>query len=192
MMKDPRNLLWILPLAALLTLPLWKPLASDFLIPERTATGTTVSALSNSGALPATAMEGVYFEQSKDGVKEWLITADRLYSTENDSDMRFEDVNALFVGDAGNNEETRIRGRTARYNADSRQLTLLGKVVLQNQKGYEMQTESLEYAAVDKKIRTTSPVHVKGDNIEVSAKSLLYDTATGNYSLEGNVVCKVW
>ena len=192
MMKDPRNLLWILPLAALLTLPLWKPLASDFLIPERTATGTTVSALSNSGALPATAMEGVYFEQSKNGVKEWLITADRLYSTENDSDMRFEDVNALFVGDAGNNEETRIRGRTARYNADSRQLTLLGKVVIQNQKGYEMQTESLEYADVDKKISTTSPVHVRWDNIEVSAKSLLYDTATGNYSLEGNVVCKVW
>lgn len=192
MMKDPRNLLWILPLAALLTLPLWKPLASDFLIPERATTGPTVPALSNSGALPATAMDGVYFEQSKDGVKEWLITADRLYSTENDSDMRFEDVNALFVGAAGNNEETRIRGRTARYNADSRQLTLLGKVVLQNQKGYEMQTESLEYAAVDKKIRTTSPVHVRGDNIEVSAESLLYDTATGNYSLEGNVVCKVW
>jgi len=192
MMKDPRNLLWILPLAALLTLPLWKPLASDFLIPERDTAGPSVPTLTNSGSLPATAMEGVHFEQSKDGVKEWLLTADRLYSTENDSDMRFEDVNALFLGAAGKNVETSIRGRMARYNADSRQLTLLGKVVIQNRKGYEMQTESLEYAAVDKKIRTTSPVHVKGSNIEVSAKSLLYDTATGNYSLEGNIVCKIW
>ena len=79
-----------------------------------------------------------------------------------------------------------------RYNIDSRQLTLQGKVVVHNRKGYEMQTESLEYAAVDKKIRTTSPVQVKGNNLEVSGKSLLYDTATGNFSLEGNVVCMIW
>ena len=106
--------------------------------------------------------------------------------------MRFEDVKALFFGTVGENEETRVRSRKARYNSDSRQLTLQGKVVVQNQKGYEMQTESLEYAAVDKKIRTTSPVHVKGNNIEVSGKSLLYDIATGNYSLTGNVVCSIW
>lgn len=192
MMKDPRNLLWILPLAALLTLPFWKPLASEFLMPALETVGPSVPELTTSGSLPATAMEGIHFEQSKDGVKEWLLTADRLYSTENDADLRFEDVKALFLGAAGKNEETRIRGRTARYNADSRQLTLLGKVVIQSQNGYEMQTESLEYAAADRKIRTTSPVHVKGSNIEVSAKKLLYDTATGDYRLEGNVVCKVW
>ena len=192
MMKDPRNLLWIIPLAALLTLPFWKPLASDFFIPEHDKASPSVPTLTNSGALPTTAMEGVHFEQSKDGVKEWLLTADRLYSAENDSDMRFEDVKGFFSGTAGENGETRIRSQKAKYNTDSRQLTLLGKVVIQNQKGYEMQTESLEYAAVDKKIRTLSPVHVKGNNIEVSGKSLLYDIATGNYSLIGNVVCKVW
>jgi len=192
MMKDPRNLLWIIPLAVLLTLPLWKPLASDFLIPESDKASHPLPTLTNSGALPATAMEGVHFEQSKDGVKEWLLTADRLYSSENDSDMRFEDVKALFLGSAGENEETRIWSQKARYDTDSRQLTLLGKVEVRNRKGYVMQTESLEYAAVDKKIRTTSPAHVKGNNMEVSGKSLLYDTATGNYSLEGNVVCKIW
>jgi LPS export ABC transporter protein LptC len=192
MMKDPRNLLWIIPLAALLALPLWKPLVAGFLIPEREKANPHLPTLTNPGALHSSEMAGVHFEQSKDGVREWLLTADRLYSTENDSDMRFEDVKALFLGTAGQNEETRIRSQEARYNSDNRQLILLGKVVIQNQKGYVMQTESLEYAAVDKKIRTTSPVHVTGNNIEVSGKSLLYDTATGNFSLEGNVVCKVW
>ena len=67
-----------------------------------------------------------------------------------------------------------------------------GKVVVKNQNGYQMRTESLEYIAVEKKIRTTAAVHVKGNNIEVSGKRLLYDTVTGDFSLTGNVVCRIW
>ena len=192
MMKDSRNLLWIVPLAALLTFPLWKPLAADFLSPERKNTQTPVPSLTNSSVMTSTEMDGVHFEQSKDGVKEWLLTASRLYSKENDSDMELEDVKALFFGSSGKKEETNIRSQKARYNTDTRQLTLRGNVVVENEQGYEMQTESLEYLAVEKKIRTTSAVSIKGSNLEVSGKRLIYDTVTGNYSLTGNVVCRIW
>jgi len=192
MMKDPRNLLWIIPLAVLLSLPLWKPLAVDFLSPDRGKIIPPVPSLTNTRALTSTEMDGVHFEQSKNGIREWLLTATRLYSTENDSNMELEDVSARFFGSTGNNRETDIRSQKARYNTETKQLILKGNVVVQNQKGYEMRTESLEYVAVDKKIRTTSAVNVKGSNIEVSGNRLLYDTVTGNYSLEGNVVCKVW
>ena len=192
MMKDPRNLLWILPLAVLLAFPLWKPLAANFLSPERKKTIPFLPSLTNSRVLTSTEMDGVHFEQSKNGVKEWFLTASRLYSLENDSDMELEDVKALFFGTTGKKEEASIRSQKARYNADTRQLTLKGEVVVQDHRGYEMQTKSLEYIAADKKIRTTSAVHVTGNNIDVSGKRLLYDIATGNYSLEGNVVCKVW
>jgi LPS export ABC transporter protein LptC len=192
MMKDPKNLLWILPLAALLAFPLWKPLAADFLNPERKKTIPFLPSLTNSRVLTSTEMDGVHFEQSKNGVKEWLLTANRLYSIDNDSDMELEDVKALFFGTTGKKEEASIRSQKARYNTDTRQLTLRGKVVVQDHRGYEMQTQSLEYISSDKKIRTTSAVHVTGNNIDVSGKRLLYDIATGNYSLEGNVVCRVW
>jgi LPS export ABC transporter protein LptC len=192
MMKDPRNLLWIIPLAVLLSLPLWKPLAVDFLSPDRKKIIPPVPSLTNTRALTSTEMDGVHFEQSKNGIREWLLTATRLYSTENDSNMELEDVSAKFFGSTGNNRETDIRSQKARYNTETKQLILKGNVVVQNQKGYEMRTESLEYVAVDKKIRTTSAVNVKGSNIEVSGNRLLYDTVTGNFSLEGNVVCKVW
>ena len=192
MMKDPRNLLWIVPLAALLSLPLWKPLAADFLNPERKKTPPPLPSLTNSRVLTSTEMDGVHFEQSKNGIKEWFLTASRLYSRENDSDMELQDVNALFFGATGENEETSIRSQKARYNAETKHLTLQGKVVVQNQKGYEMRTESLEYVAVEKKIRTTSAVQVKGNNIEVSGKRLFYDTVTGDFSLTGNVICRIW
>ena len=192
MMKDPRNLLWILPLAALLTFPLWKPFAADFLGPERKNSPPSVPTLTNSRILTSTEMEGVHFEQSQNGVKEWFLTASRLYSIENDSAMTLEDVSARFFGSTASNKETDIRSQKARYNTETKQLSLLGKVVIHNDRGYEMKTESLDYLAVEKKIRTTSAVNIKGNNIEVSGKRLLYDTVTGNYSLTGNVVCKVW
>jgi len=192
MMKDPRNLLWIIPLAALLAFPLWKPFAADFLSPERKKTISFLPSLTDSRVLTSTEMDGVHFEQSKNGVKEWLLTASRLYSIENDSDMELEDVKALFFGTTGKKEEASIRSQKARYNPDTRQLTLKGEVVVQDYRGYEMQTKSLEYIASDKMIRTTSAVHVTGNNIDVSGNRLLYDIATGDYSLEGNVVCKVW
>ena len=185
-------MLWIVPFAALLTLPLWKPFAADFLSPERKTTGSAVPSLTSPRVLSSSEMNGVQFEQSKNGTKEWLLTASRLYSKENDSGMQLEDVKALFFGTTGENEETRIRSQKARYNADTKQITLHGEVVIQNDKGYEMQTDSLEYLAAEKKIRTTSAVNIQGSNIEVSGNQLLYDTVTGNYSLEGNVVCKVW
>ena len=192
MMKDPRNLLWIVPLAALLTFPLWKSFAADFLSPERKNSPPSVPTLTNSRILTSTEMEGVHFEQSQNGVKEWFLTASRLYSIENDSAMTLEDVSARFFGSTASNKETDIRSQKARYNTETKQLSLLGKVVIHNDRGYEMKTESLDYLAVEKKIRTTSAVNIKGNNIEVSGKRLLYDTATGNYSLTGNVVCKVW
>ena len=192
MLKDRRNLLWIIPLVAFLPLPLWKPFAADFLSPERKNVVPPVPTLTNSRVFTSTEMDGVHFEQSKNGVKEWFLTASRLYSIENDSDMELEDVKALFFGTTGKKEEASIRSQKARYNTDTRQLTLRGKVVVQDHRGYEMRTKSLEYISSDKKIRTTSAVHVTGNNIDVSGNRLLYDIATGDYSLEGNVVCKVW
>lgn len=195
MLKDPRNFLWLLPLAVLLTLPLWKPFAADFLSPARKSKEAALHAvpsLTGIKALNSSDMTGIQFEQSKNGTKEWLLNASSLSSSEGDANLQFEDVKALFFGSSGENEETRIRSNRARYNADTRQLTLEGKVVINNDQGYEMKTDSLQYLAAEKKIRTTSDVTIQGSNIEVHGKRLVYDTLTGNYSLVGNVVCRVW
>ncbi len=192
MLKDSRNLLWILPLAALLTLPLWKPFAVDFLSPVRQEMGPPAESPPNSNIPSSSLMTGVRFEQSRNGAKEWLLTADRLNSLESNTDLRLEDVKALFFGTGGEHEKTRISSRKARYNVDNRQITLQGGVVIRDNKGYEIQTNSLEYHAAEKKIRTTASVTIQGSNIEVSGDRLIYDTETGNFSLAGNVVCRIW
>ena len=192
MLKDPRNLLWIVPLVAVLTMPLWKPLATGFLSPVRQKTGSGVSSLSGPLTLGSSEMSGVRFEQSDNGARTWLLTASRLNSRENEADMRLEDVKARFFSADGRKEKARISSQRARYNADANKITLQGGVVVQDENGYRMQTESLEYLAARKKIRTTSAVTILGSNIKVTGNRLLYDIPSGNYKLEGNVKCRMW
>lgn len=192
MFKDIRNLLWIVPLAVLLTMPFWKPFAADFLNPVRKETASSPPSITGLHALSSSEMQGIRFEQSRNGVKDWLITANRLYSLENDSDLQLEDVRALFYGTGKESGDTRIRSNKAKYFADAGQIILQGSVFIENDKGFEVQTESLEYLAAEKKIRTTSGVNIQGNNIEIKGNQLLYDTATGNYSITGNVVCMIW
>lgn len=192
MLKDPRNLLWLVPLAALLTLPLWKPFAAKFFNPAHQETASPVTSLTNLRALNSSDMTGVQFEQNKNGSREWLLTASRLSSAEGDPDLRFEDVMATFFNTSNEKEEAHVKGRNASYNTDTQKMTLEGSVVIKNDAGYEMQTDSLEYLAAEKKIRTTSAVNIKGSNIAVSGNRLVYDTVTGNYSLAGKVVCRIW
>jgi len=192
MLKDPRNLLWFVPLAALLTFPLWKPLAADFLNPVRQEITNSVSSLTNIRDLNSSDMADVEFEQNKNGSREWLLTASRLSRSEGDPDLRFENVKAVFFNSTEGREEARVKSRNAVYNPDTQKITLKGKVVINNNAGYEMQTDAIEYLAAEKKIRTTSTVNILGNNIKVSGNRLVYDTVTGNYSLKGNVVCRIW
>lgn len=192
MLKDPRNLLWILPLAALLALPFWKPFVAEFLSPERKTAGQQSASLAASDFQGSSEMTGVHFVQDKNGRREWLLRASRLYSSGADEVMQLEDVNAVFFSTAGEKDETRIRSRTAGYNPANKEISLQGAVVIENDKGYEMQTESLEYLAAQKKITSTAPVNIKGNNIAVSGNRLFYDIVSGNYRLDGDVVCRVW
>lgn len=192
MLKDPRNLLWIAPLAVLVTLPLWKPLAEDILSPARRQSGAAALSLAAKAVKGSSAMEGVEFEQSRNGTREWRLTAGRMVSAENDPDMLLEDVRAVFFGKAGNREETSVKSRAGTYNTETRQITLAGDIVLEDAEGYEMRTDSLRYSAAEKIMRTGAPVTIRGSNIEVSGSRLLYDIGAGKYLLEGNVVCRVW
>jgi len=194
MLKDPRNLLWLAPLAALLTMPLWQPPAADFLSPARREKGQdpVAPSLTNPRALSISEMKGVQFEQSRNGTKDWLLTAGRLYSREGDPELQLEDVQALFFGPAGKNEKTHIKSLKARYNQGTKQVTLSGDVVILNDQGFEIKTDSLEYLADEKRIRTDAAVNIRGSRIAVSGNQLLYDTLTGDYTIAGKVVCRIW
>jgi LPS export ABC transporter protein LptC len=192
MLKDKRNFLWLVPLAAVLALPLWKPLVADYLNPVRQTGQFQSPSLTKNSALNSSTMTGVEFEQSLNGAKEWLINASRLSSSGSDDNLQFQDVRALFFSSNGNHEKTSISSKRASYNSVSMRLILAGLVLIKNEAGYEMRTDSLEYLAAEKKIQTASAVTIQGSNIAVSGNRLTYDTVTGDFTLAGKVKCRIW
>lgn len=193
MIKEPRNLLWIVPLIGLITFPLWQPVAAKLLRPPTSAGKKADTVLSASSMTRTAEMLEVDFIQSKEGSKEWQIKAGRMFSLDGEKDVRLEDIEALFFGDPGNDAaQTKISSRLARYDADKQHLKLQDQVVINDDRGYEIQTELLHYLGKEKKIKSGSKVQITGSNIAVSGETLMYDIVSGNYRLEGNVVCKVW
>jgi LPS export ABC transporter protein LptC len=191
MLKDPRNLLWIMPLAALATLPLWKPSVTGFLRPERPESAESAEILPRPVNESSAEMSSIRFEQNKNGRREWLLTADTLYRS--GEETLLEDVTALFYGTGKDRGETRIRSRKAVYDPAAGRISLQGDVVIRTDQGYNMRTETLDYLAAEKKIRTASPVDIQGNNIRVSGSRLqYYDIVSGDYSLTGGVVCSIW
>jgi LPS export ABC transporter protein LptC len=193
MLKEPRNLLWILPLAALISFPLWKPLATNFLSPERSVKQSVDEHISAQRESRSAEMLEIDFMQNREGRKEWQIKASRLFSMEDEKHLQLEEVEALFFGKAGKDVgQTRINSRRASYEADRQLLILQDDVIIKDDKGYEIQTDSLDYHGDERKIRTNSGVKITGHNIKVSGDSLIYNIDSGNYRLDGNIVCKVW
>lgn len=192
MLKDPRNFLWLLPLTAIVTLPLWKPIAASYLRPVPQQTAAPLPALSNQHMMNSSTMTGIQFEQNKNGSKEWLLTADHLSSLEGDPNVQLDNVQALFFNKEKEQGDIRIVSQRASYNTETGQISLAGRVTVNNDQGYEMQTESLQYIAAEKKIRTTSPVTVQGSNFKISGDQLVYNTITGNYRVSGNVSFFLW
>jgi len=192
-MKEPRNLLWIVPLIGLVTFPFWQPVAAKLLRPPSGAEKKTDTMLSASRLTRTAEMLEVDFIQNRAGGKEWQIKAGRVYSLDGEKVVKLEDIEAFFFGDAGSDAaQTKISSRRARYDADKQLLNLRDKVVINDDRGYEIQTESLHYLGKEKKIKSGSKVLITGSNISVSGENLMYDIESGNYRLEGNVVCKVW
>ena len=185
--------MWIVPLIGLITSPLWQPVAAKLLRPPASVEKKAATLLSASRLTRTAEMLEVDFIQSREGSKEWQIKAGRMYSQDGEKDAKLEDIKAVFFGEPGNDAvQTRISSRRARYDADKQLLNLQDKVVINDHRGYEIQTESLAYLGKEKKIKTGSKVQITGSNFTVSGESLMYDVKSGNYRLEGNVVCKVW
>jgi len=185
--------LWILPLIGMITFPLWQPIAAKILRPPHSVGKKTDVMLSAERGIHTAEMLEVDFMQSKAGRKEWQIKAARMYSLDGEKNIQLEAVEAIFFGDSVKDTgQTQISSRRASYNADQQLLNLRDQVVINDARGYEILTESLEYQGKEKKITTDSKVKITGSNIAVSGERLMYDVESGDYRLEGNVVCEVW
>lgn len=184
MMTGYRNILWLLPVALLLSWPVWGGAFTRVLAPRGgLATNLAAPQAATTGA--GFSMEGVLFSQLKNGVRDWQIQAKRLFSGEDQDRMQLVTVEAQVF----KNTERRfvITGQEGEYNSKTKILSMRNGVKVQAENGMLIQSDSLSYDDQARKITTRVPVQITGKGLDIHGKGMDYDMQKDAYDVSGRV-----
>ena len=184
MMTGYRNILWLLPVALLLSWPIWGG-AFTRCWPRVAVWPATLAAPQATTAVAGFSMEGVLFSQLKNGVRDWQIQAKQLYSGEDQDRMQLVTVEAQVF----KNAERRfvITGQEGEYNSKKKILVMRNGVNVQAENGMLVQSDSISYDDQARKITTRSPVQITGKGMDIHGKGMDYDMQEDSYDVSGRV-----
>ncbi len=186
-MKNPRNLLWLLPLALLLTSPLWKFPVAAFLKPP--GGYDEVAAKVAAEKTRHFVLDSIIISLSSQGRNTWIINADKAFTGKSDRDIGMENIDAVYI--SKDQEKTYVTSNQGSYKIDKRHMTLTDDVVIRKPaKQQEMYTELLHYYDADKMIVSPVDVMIQGPDFTIFGGRLDYDLVSDAYEIGDRVLCK--
>lgn len=188
-MNFSRNKVWLLPLLALVSYPLWQPSVAGFLAPRQsTVVLQQQKARDDDRVLH---LYKVSMSQSTGDTLEMVLTAESVATGDSGStDYHFNGVDCRIYDEAG--KATEVRGGEALFATDKKLITIIDDVTVISSDGtYRLSTDALRYFTHYKVAKTATPVHVTSQDLEVFADSMMYNLRTGFFRFGGNVVCQM-
>lgn len=188
MMTGSRNILWLLPLLLFVTWPLWGPGAKDFLSPR----GGFQTAIKSDAQAKTFTMSDVFFTQDENGIRNWRIIAERMGTTNGESKLQMDTVDAVVYGTDQDEKKFLITSKAGLYDTDKQILTLMDNARVTTAQGYEIHSPVLSYQDKTRKIKTDERVRITGKDIDIIGKGFMYDMNSGAYWVGGRVKFKTW
>jgi LPS export ABC transporter protein LptC len=185
MFRQPRNLLWLIPVLLFVTSPLWKAPLSAFLRPRgdfpAPSAGIDADNRSRTFVLDAITITLYSF-----GKSEWVINAARAFTGASDREIGLEEVDAEYKGEK--REKTLITSLKGVYGVDDQHLILIDDVVIvQPESRQRMYTDLLHYYNEGKKVVCPGWVRITGPDFTITAGRLDYDLVSNDYDFGGRV-----
>ncbi len=188
MIKNPRNLLWVIPLVFFVTSPIWQPPLSSFLQPRGDFTNT-IPGVSETNSRNFV-MDSITITLSSMGNVEWIVNADRAFTGKTDREIGLIEVDAVYTDPLKKNTETKITSSRGTYDVDDRHLTLIDNVVvLKPAVQQEMYSDLLHYYDDSKMVVSPGDVEIKAPTFNIEAGQMDYDLTSDAYDLSKGVVC---
>ncbi|MBU0961283.1 MAG: LPS export ABC transporter periplasmic protein LptC [Proteobacteria bacterium] len=186
-MTSSRTLVWLIPLALLLTFPLWRIPIAAFLSPRG---GYDPSLAERPVDEHKFDMETVHITQSEQGKTSLEIVAEKAYTGGSVNEVRMDNVDAVVTGN--NAEQTFITARHGVLNKQEAVLTMIDEVVVIKPKDkMELYTDLLIYNDKTNMAHSPGKTRLVGDQITIRGNNLLFNTKTQSYDLGGRVHCKL-
>ena len=186
MIKNPRNLLWLIPVLLFVTSLLWKPVLNSFLQPRGVYDPSFSSQPTEQQSF---VMDAITITMSSWGRVEWVINAKKAFTVKSDKEIGMIGVDALYTGDE--KEQTRIISDRGIYTVDESHLVLIDNVVVDRPVSQQkMYTDLLHYYNEQKMIISPGNVEIRGPDFTISSGRLEYDLVSKGYDFSNRVVCE--
>jgi LPS export ABC transporter protein LptC len=178
MLGGYRNLLWLIPTGLMLTSPLWRNYAAEFLKPRGGYDEVAEQAYKEHAQ--DFVMDDVTITFSTGGVRTWTIKAEQARTGETDREIHMIDVDALY-NKKGASPIT-ITSKTGKYHMDDQHLILIDDVVIIKPLQYEeLYSDLIHYYDTTKMLISPGDVEIKGPKFHLEAGRMDYCVSTGAY-----------
>jgi LPS export ABC transporter protein LptC len=118
-------------------------------------------------------LEKIRFVEDKHGRKTWELEAKSIQQYQGQNILLLEEVKVTFFTKEG--RSFIISGNQGKVYQDSKNMELVGDVVLTSSDGYRLKTHSISYHHSEKKVTTPDPVEIEGEQIRLVGKGMLVD-----------------
>ena len=108
-------------------------------------------------------LEKIRFIEDKHGQKTWELEAKSVQQYQDQNIMILEDVKVTFYAKEG--RTFFLTGKQGKVHQDSKDVDLVGDVVLTSNDGYELKTHSIAYRHLEKIVSTSDPVEIRPGRI---------------------------
>ncbi len=118
-------------------------------------------------------LEKIRFVEDKHGRKTWELEAKSVQQYQDQNTMMLEDVKVTFYTKEG--RSFILTGKQGKINQTSKDMELVGDVVLSSSDGYRLKTHSLIYHHTERKVTTSDPVELEGAEIRLVGRGMFVD-----------------
>jgi LPS export ABC transporter protein LptC len=118
-------------------------------------------------------LEKIRFVEDKQGQKTWELEAKLIQQYQGQNIMLIEEVKLTLFTKEG--QSFIISGNYGKVYQDSKNMELVGDVVLTSSDGYRLKTHSISYHHLEKQVTTSDPVEIEGEQIRVVGKGMWVD-----------------
>jgi LPS export ABC transporter protein LptC len=142
--------------------------------------------------LPKVSTEGadmqlkkIRFVEDKQGQKTWELEAESVHQYQEQNIMVLEDVKVTFYAKEG--RIIYLTGKQGKVYQDSKNVDLLGDVVLTSSDGYQLKTHSASYCHSEKIVSTADPVEIDGEQIRLTGRGMLVNVEAKTFKILSQV-----
>lgn len=126
-------------------------------------------------------MEKIRFVEDKHGKKTWELEAKSIQQYQDQNMMTLEEVKVVFYAKEG--RSFILSGERGKVHQDSKNMELVGNVMLTSNDGYRLKTHSVSYDHSKKKVTTSDPVEIDGEQIRLVGVGMLVDLEAKTFKI---------